>query len=79
MIGAISNALQGLMTASQSANKAAERIANVSSEGYTDTIELTEEAINLKIAESSFKANIATIRTIDDMSQELMRIFDERV
>ena len=79
MIGAISNALQGLMTASQSANKAAERIANVSSEGYADTIELTEEAINLKMAENSFKANIATIRTIDDMNQELMRIFDERV
>lgn len=79
MIGAISNALQGLMTASQSADKAAERIANVSSEGYADTVSLSEEAVNLKIAEIGYKANVATLKTAQEMSDELMRIFDERV
>ncbi len=79
MIGAISNALQGLMTASNSADKAAEHIANVSSEGYADTVELSEEAVNLKVAEIAYKANIATIKAANEMSDELMRMFDERV
>ncbi len=79
MIGAISNALQGLFTASQSADKAAERIANASTPGVGDTVDLSEEAVNLKIAEISYKANIASIKAADEMSDELMRIFDERV
>lgn len=79
MIGAISNALQGLMTASHSADKAAGRIANVSSEEYADTVDLSEEAVNLKMAEISYKANIASLQTADDMNDALMRIFDERV
>jgi flagellar hook-associated protein FlgK len=79
MIGAISNALQGLMTSSQSADKAAERIANATNPDYGDTVELSEEAVRLKTAEISYKANLASIKTAQDMSDELMRLFDEKV
>ncbi len=79
MIGAISNAVQGLFTASQSADKAAERIANATNEDYGDTVELSEEAVNLTLAEVSYKANIAALETANEMNDELMRLFDERV
>lgn len=79
MIGAISNALHGLFTASQSAEKAAGRIANASSEEYADRVDLSQEAVELKMAEISYKANIASMEAAQDMSRELMRLFDERV
>ncbi len=79
MIGAISNALQGLMTSSQSADKAAERIANATNHDYGDTVELSEEAVRLKTAEIGYKANLASIKTAQNMSDELMRLFDEKV
>lgn len=79
MIGAISNALQGLTSAAKAADQASERIANASSEGSADTVDLSEEAINLKVAELSYKANIASVKTATAMSDELMRLFDERV
>ena len=83
MIGALSNALQGLFSASQNVTKAANNIANASTEGYRtetgDQVDLSTEAINLKIAETAYRANLATIKTAGDMNDELMKMFDETV
>lgn len=42
-------------------------------------VDLTEEAVNLKIAEITYKANASVIRTASEMSDELLNMFDERV
>lgn len=108
MIGAISNALSGLMAASKRAEASASNIANLSTPDYTPVttvqtagqnggvlaenrprldgttqtyvsgVDLAEEAVNLKIAEIAYKANIATIRAAEDMTDELLSTFDER-
>ncbi len=43
----------------------------------TPNVDLAEEAVNLKIAELSYKANIGVLKTTEEMSDELLRIFDE--
>lgn len=40
-------------------------------------VSLEEEIVQLKIAELSYKANIATIKTAEDMSRELLSLFDD--
>jgi len=77
MIGAISTALTGLMSASKKAEGAAVNVANATTPGYN--VDLAEEAVNLKIAEISYKANVAVLKTADEMSKELGSIFDEKV
>jgi flagellar basal-body rod protein FlgC len=42
-------------------------------------VDLAEEAINSKLAEITFKANIATLKTAEDLTDELFRIFDKKV
>lgn len=42
-------------------------------------VSLAEEAVNLNLAETTYKANIATLKTSEEMSDELLRIFDEDV
>lgn len=79
MISAISNALSGLMTASKQVEQSAHNIANVTTPTEGDQIDLSEEAINLKIAETGYKANLATIKTANEMNDELLRLFDEEV
>lgn len=76
MIGAISNALGGLFTASKRAEGAANAIANASTPGYA--VDLAEEAVNLKIAEIGYKANVRVIEVAEDMAKELGRLFDEK-
>ncbi len=79
MIGAISTAVSGLMAASKKAEQAAVNIATATTPENIDKVELSEEAVNLKIAETTYKANIATIKAADEMNDALMRMFDERV
>lgn len=45
----------------------------------TPNVDLAEEAINMSMAETSYKANISVIKTTDEMSEELLRIFDDKV
>ena len=78
MISAISNALTGLSTASKQVEKSAENIANSTNTG-ADTVELSEEAIKLKLSETAYKANLATIKTADEMNDALLNLFDETV
>lgn len=42
-------------------------------------VNLSEEAVNINLAEIQFKANIATIKTAIELEDELLRIFDKRV
>ena len=50
------------------------------SEGLVGTpnVDLAEEAVNLKIAELTYKANISVLKTADEMSEELMNVLDEK-
>ena len=78
MIDAIGIGLSGLQKATQKIEGAATNIANLTTprdDGVV--IDLSEEAVNLLLAETEFKANLATIRTADEMSDELLGIFDE--
>lgn len=42
-------------------------------------VDLAEEAVNLNLAEITYKANVSVIKTAEEMSDELLRIFDDRV
>ncbi len=78
MIEAINSGLTGLLSATKKVESAANNIANLTTpvaEGQ-DEINLSEEAVNLILAETEFKANLATIKTASELSDELFRIFD---
>ncbi len=81
MINAIGIALGGLSSAVQKVTSAANNIASIGDGSSTtpagDTVELSEEAVNLMLAETEFKANIGVIKTAEEMSDELLRIFDD--
>ena len=46
--------------------------------GYAPDVDLAEEAVNLKLAEISYKANLAVLKTAGELSDELLNTFDER-
>jgi len=74
MINALGIALGGLQAASQKVAGAANNIADPAQQD-----DLARDIVDMKLGEISFKANAAVIRTADEMSKELGRIFDERV
>lgn len=78
MISAINNALSGLTTATKQVEESASRIAN-STNPDIDSVNLSEEAVNLITAETAYKANLATIKTVNELNDELLRLFDETV
>ncbi len=41
-------------------------------------VDLTEEAVNLLLAEITFKANLKSIETAQELDKELLRILDEK-
>ena len=41
-------------------------------------VDLAEEAVNLKIAELTYKANVSVLKTADEMSEELSRLLDKK-
>jgi flagellar basal-body rod protein FlgC len=43
----------------------------------TPNVDLAEEAVNLSLAKMTYKANISVIKTAEEMSDELLRIFDD--
>lgn len=45
----------------------------------TPNVSLTEEIVNLNLAEITYKANVSVIKTSTEMSDELFRAFDEEV
>ncbi len=79
MINAIGIALGGLAAAAGKVQNSAVKIANVQTPGIGENVDMAAELVNLKIGETEFKANLATIRTAAAMSDELFRIFDKKV
>ena len=43
----------------------------------TPNVDLAEEAVNFTLAELTYKANISTLKTAEEMSDELLNIFDD--
>jgi flagellar hook protein FlgE len=79
MIDAISTALTGLSAASKKAETAAVNIATATTPENVDKVDLSEEAVNLKIADVDYKVNVATIKATEEMNDSLMHMFDEKV
>lgn len=44
-----------------------------------DQVDLTTEAVNLKMAEISYKANISVLKAAEEMAEETGRLFDKRI
>ncbi len=53
--------------------------ANADGEVGVPNVDLAEEAVNLKLAEIAYKANVSVLKTASAMSDELLNTFDERV
>jgi flagellar basal-body rod protein FlgC len=41
-------------------------------------VDLAEEAINLQIASASYKASVSVLKTQEDMTSEMLRLFDKK-
>lgn len=74
MINSIGIALQGLSQATQKIVESANNIANPQ-----EGAEIAEDLVNIKVAEVTYKANLFTLKTSEEMSDELLHIFDEKV
>jgi flagellar basal body rod protein FlgC len=73
----ITNALGGLNNASNQINKSANNIANA---GVTnDGASLPQDIIDIKISEIAYKANLAVIETANELTDTLLKTFDEEV
>lgn len=42
-------------------------------------VDLAEEAVNLSLAKTAYKASLSVIKTADEMQEELLKAFDKRV
>ena len=74
MINAITTALSGLNTASKQVNQSAQSIAESPSNE-----QLIEDIIDIKVAETAYKADIEVIKATDDLTKELLHTFDKKV
>lgn len=48
--------------------------------GYVNTpnVDLAEEAVNMSMAEATYKANVAVLKTVDEMTGEMLKAFDKK-
>ena len=78
MIGALSTAISGLFSSTQKINNAAENIADIgdSSGGGAS---LPQDLIDIKIGKAEYLANLTVIKTTHEMTEELLKTFDEKV
>jgi len=74
MIDAISSALSGLTTASKQVEQSATNIAQNPSQGR-----IIEDVVDIKVAETAYKANIETLKVANELTEELLEAFDETV
>lgn len=74
MISAINNALQGLQNATKQVDQGAARIANNAVNANT-----IEDIVDIKVAQTSYEANLKVMKVADDLTKELLRTFDETV
>ena len=52
--------------------------ANAQGQVGAPNVDLTEEAVNLKLAEIAYKANIATLRAAQELAEETNRLLDKK-
>lgn len=74
MLNAITSALSGLNTATKQVERSAQNIA----EGGSSE-QVIQDIVDIKVAETAYKANVAVIKTTDEMTKELLRAFDKTV
>ena len=82
MVSAIDTAMQGLQSATQRVNKAAENISKFGTglpNDKGDEVNLSEEAVNLMTAKTAYKANVAVIKVTEELTEELLNTFDKEV
>jgi len=77
----LSTAISGLFSASQRVNQASENItrpetANASGVGGSS---MPQDIIDIKLGEAEYKANLAVIKTADEMMDELLDAVDKEV
>ena len=80
-MNAIDNALSGMLKQTERVNGAAERIAKTSfssnpdqNTGISDEVDLSREAIELLSAKTLFKANVAVLKTADEMLKSTLDV-----
>lgn len=74
MISAISTALSGLQSASKQVDSSAARITSGQSQDR-----VIEDIVDIKVAETAYKANIEVLKVADDLTRELIEAFDKTV
>ncbi len=74
MLNAITSALSGLNTATKQVENAAQSIASDSSQDN-----LIEDIVDIKVAETAYKANVAVLKVADELNEELLNSFDRLV
>jgi len=74
MIDAITSALSGLNKSSAQIEKSA---GNIASSDSPDRI--IEDIVDIKVAETAFKANLEVIKVANELSEELIKSFDRTV
>lgn len=74
MIGAITTALSGLTSASKQIEDSAANIASSPSQE-----QIIEDIVDIKLAETAYKANLETIKVANELTEELLSTFDETV
>lgn len=78
MINAISTALAGLNSATQKVNESANNIANFGTDPNNEG-DITTDIVKLNLAEVEYKANLITLEAASELSDELGKLFDEKV
>lgn len=77
MSNTISTALSGIKSATSQINQSANNIANI---GNGDGgASLPRDIIDIRVAEVAFKANIAVLKAENELTEELLKTFDEEV
>lgn len=69
--------LQTIQTTNESGGAQAVNIPKPA-QGYTPGVDFAEEAVNLKLAEISYKASLSVIKAAQDMAEETGRLFDKK-
>ena len=78
MINAITSALSGLTSAAKQVDQGAQRIAENATNNASQS-NLIEDIVDIKVAETSYKANLAVLKVANELSDELLESFDQTV
>lgn len=74
MINAITSALSGLTAASKQVEQSAQNIASPAADS-----QIIEDIVDIRVAETAYKANIETLKLANELTEELLNAFDREV